>query len=95
MAEVVPEAAEQGFIALLDQVYQTGEPFYGKEMPLQLHRRATGQIDERYFDFTYQAFRENGQIVGIFSFAFDVTELVQARQKLETLVAAPTCRVPK
>ncbi|QJX45634.1 PAS domain-containing protein [Hymenobacter taeanensis] len=82
--EVVPEAKEQGFIALLDQVYQTGEPFYGKQMPLQLHRRATGQRETRYFDFTYQALRENGEIVGIFSFAFDVTELVQARQQLES-----------
>jgi PAS domain S-box-containing protein len=82
--EVVPEAAEQGFIALLDQVYQTGEPFFGKQMPLQLHRRATGQVEQRYFDFTYQAFRENDQIVGIFSFAFDVTELVLARQQLES-----------
>jgi PAS domain-containing protein len=89
VAEAVPEAAEQGFIGLLDHVYQSGEPFYGKQMPLQLHRRATGQTETRYFDFTYQAFRENGQTVGILSFAFDVTELVQARQKLEALVASP------
>ncbi|OWP64201.1 hypothetical protein CDA63_05630 [Hymenobacter amundsenii] len=87
--DVVPEAGEQGFIALLDQVYETGEPFYGKQMLLQLHRRATGQIEERYFDFSYQAFRENGQIVGILSFAFDVTELVQAQHKLETLLTPP------
>jgi PAS domain S-box-containing protein len=85
--DVVPEAAEQGFIALLDHVYQTGEPFHGQSMPLQLHRRATGQIEQRHFDVTYQAFRENGQIVGIFSFAYDVTELVLARQQLETLAA--------
>ncbi|QIX61461.1 PAS domain-containing protein [Hymenobacter sp. BT18] len=83
--EVVPEAAEQGFIALLDHVYQTGEAFQGSEMKLQLHRRATGQIEERYFDFSYQAFRENGQIVGIFSFAFDVTERVHMRQQLNQL----------
>jgi len=84
--DVVPEAAEQGFIALLDNVYQTGEPFYGKEMRLQLHRRATGKTEEMYFDFVYQPYRENGEIVGIFSFAFDVTELVKAKQRLETLV---------
>ncbi|MBC6698967.1 PAS domain-containing protein [Hymenobacter puniceus] len=83
--EVVPDAAEQGFIGLLDQVYQTGEPFYGTEMPLQLHRRATGLVEERYFDFAYQAFRENDQIVGIFSFAFDVTERVLMRQQLNQL----------
>ncbi|ALW86892.1 hypothetical protein AUC43_18495 [Hymenobacter sedentarius] len=87
--DIVPEAAEQGFIALLDHVYQTGEPFYGKEMRLQLHRRASGQIESRYFDFVYQAFRENGAIVGIFSFAFDVTELVEARQQLRAFAASP------
>jgi PAS domain S-box-containing protein len=83
--EVVPEAAEQGFIGLLDNVYQTGEPFVGKEMRLELFQPETNETVEKYFNFTYQAFRENGQIVGIFSFAFDVTELVRARQKLEIL----------
>ena len=86
--DIVPEAAEQGFIGLLDHVYQTGEPYYGKEMQLQLHRRATGQMESRYFDFVYQAFRENGEIVGIFSFAFDVTELVEARQQLQALASS-------
>ncbi|WP_354583813.1 PAS domain-containing protein [Hymenobacter sp. UYCo722] len=87
--DVAPEAAEQGFITLLDHVYQTGEPFYGKQMPLKLHRRATGKVDERYFDFTYQAFRENSQIVGVLAFAFDVTELVETQQKLAALIVPP------
>ena len=86
--KLVPEAAEQGYIALLDQVYQTGEPFYGKHMPLQLHRRTTGQVELRYFDLVFQAFRENGAIVGIFSFASDVTELVEARQQLQAFAAS-------
>jgi PAS domain S-box-containing protein len=83
--DVMPEAAEQGFIALLDQVYRTGEPFHGTELLVQLHRRATGQVEERYFDVAYQAFRENDRIVGIFSFAFDVTERVLMRQQLDLL----------
>lgn len=90
--EIAPEAAEQGFITLLDNVYQTGEPFYGEQIPFQLHRRATGQVEQRYFDITYQAFRENDEIVGIFSFAFDVTELVLARQQLQRL--APPAATP-
>ncbi|GAB3310012.1 PAS domain-containing protein [Hymenobacter tenuis] len=83
--EVVPEAVEQGFMSLLDTVYQTGEPYHGSEVLLKLHRRLTGTIEERYFDFVYQAFRENGQIVGIFSFSFDVTERVRMRQLLDQL----------
>jgi PAS domain S-box-containing protein len=86
--DIVPEAAEQGFVGLLDHVYQTGEPYYGKQMRLQLHRRPTGELESRYFDFVYQAFRENGAIVGIFSFAFDVTELVEARQQLQAFAAS-------
>ena len=34
MAEALPEAAAQGFTALLDQVFATGEPYHGQEMPL-------------------------------------------------------------
>jgi len=30
--EALPELAGQQFFELLDQVYQTGEPFYGQEM---------------------------------------------------------------
>ncbi|WP_410505060.1 PAS domain-containing protein [Hymenobacter sp. BRD67] len=83
--EIIPEAAEQGFIGLLDQVYLTGTSYYGKEVLLHIHRRDTGKTEEVYLDFTYQAFRENVQIVGISCFAFDVTELVRTRKKLETL----------
>ena len=85
VAEAVPEAVEQGFIALLNNVYQTGAPFFGKEVPVQLNRGEQSLTETLYFDFTYQAFRESGQIVGVSTFAFDVTELVKARQKLEKL----------
>ncbi|QKG59180.1 PAS domain-containing protein (plasmid) [Hymenobacter sp. BRD128] len=86
-AEVVPEAEAQGFLALLDRVYQTGEPFTGHEMPIEFQR--PGQApDPRYFNFTYQAFRENGQIVGVSTFAYDVTDLVRARQAFEARPSA-------
>ena len=32
----VPEAVEQGFEKLLDQVYQTGQPYIGTETPIDL-----------------------------------------------------------
>jgi PAS domain S-box-containing protein len=86
VAEAVPEAVEQGFIRLLDQVYDTGEPFEGREVLLQVHRHDSGKVENVYFNFTYQAYREHGQVVGISSFAFDVTELVVARKQLEGLV---------
>ncbi|GAB3842599.1 PAS domain-containing protein [Hymenobacter jeollabukensis] len=84
VAEAIPEAAEQGFQQLIDQVYQTGEPYYGKEVPLTVDNAA----EPIYLNFVYQPFRENGQVVGLFCFAFDVTELVRARQVLERLHGA-------
>ena len=38
-----------------------------------------------FVNITFQALREHGATVGISVFAFEVTELVQARQKLEQL----------
>ncbi|WP_426061217.1 PAS domain-containing protein [Hymenobacter sp. B1770] len=91
VAEAVPEAVEQGFVALLNQVYQTGEPWVGREVLFQLNRRDTGKVEDVFVNVTFQALREHGAIVGISVFAFEVTELVKARQKLEQLLNdAPT-----
>jgi hypothetical protein len=39
---------------------------------------APGQApDTKYFDFTYQAYREDGKVAGISIFAFDVTRTME------------------
>ncbi|MFD2785585.1 PAS domain-containing protein [Hymenobacter rubripertinctus] len=81
--EVIPEAESQGFIALLDHVYQTGEPFHGTEVPFVATDPVSGASEERFFNVTYQPLREKGRIVGISHFSYDVTELVNARRALE------------
>jgi PAS domain S-box-containing protein len=85
VAEVLPEVKEQGIIDILDNVYQTGETFYGNELKMQLERDASNALRDSYFNFTYQQFKENGQPVGIIVFAFEVTDFVLARQVLENL----------
>ena len=40
--DALPELAGQGFFELLDQVYQTGEPFVGRQLPINLQRRPGG-----------------------------------------------------
>ena len=50
----LPEAAEQGFVELLDRVYTTGKPFTGKELPLTLKRGIANAPEQRFFDLTYQ-----------------------------------------
>lgn len=88
VAEVLPEIKNQGIVELLDKVYTTGETFHGNEMKLQLERDASGTLKDSYFNFIYQLFREDNQPAGIMVFAFEVTELVRARQALEKVRAA-------
>jgi PAS domain S-box-containing protein len=81
VVEVQPEVIEQGFVALLDHVYQTGETYYGNELPLRVEQGDGSPPKITYFNFTYQAYHEDGQPAGISVFAFDVTEQVLARQQ--------------
>ena len=81
--EVLPDVAGQGFFDLLDSVYQTGEPFIGREMPIMLKRSTDGAIEQRYLNFVYQPTRDHlGQVSGIFVEGSDVTDAVMANQAL-------------
>ncbi|HEX8330009.1 MAG TPA: PAS domain-containing protein [Hymenobacter sp.] len=88
-AECLPEVVNQGFIALLDKVYQTGEAYTGQAVPVRLLEHA-GASDEGiiYVDHTYLALRDDhGAITGVLSFALDVTERVRTQQRAERLAA--------
>lgn len=83
VAEALPETREAGFLTELDRVYRTGETFFGQELPMRLQPNDGRPVQQVYYTFTYQAYRENDQVAGISIFAFDVTEQVQARQQRE------------
>ena len=88
IAEHINEAADQGFIDLLDGVYRTGETFVGQQIPVTLPDPATGQPREVFLDFTYQAMRdEQGRTTGVLAFAVDVTPQVLARHEADALQA--------
>lgn len=73
--EAIPEAVEQGFITILDAVYQTGEPFAANSLPINLARTPGEPLEARYVDFVYQPMREaDGTISGILALGVDVTE---------------------
>ena len=85
-AEVMPELVDQQFIDLLDQVYRTGETYYGQEAPAYIDRHNTGATELLYFNFIYQATRDAaGQVSGVLIFASEVTEQVLARQERDAL----------
>jgi PAS domain S-box-containing protein len=80
VAEALPETVDAGLVALLDTVYRTGETYFGHEFPLLVAQPNGQPPRQMHFTFTYQAYRENGEIVGISTLAFDVAEQVQVRQ---------------
>lgn len=82
--ESLTELETQPFIELLDDVYRTGEPYFGREMKAKLNRAHTGQPVEAYFDFVYQPVRNaQGVVEGILVHAVEVTDKVMARHEIE------------
>jgi PAS domain S-box-containing protein len=80
--EVVPNAKEQGFIVLLEQVYNTNIAFEAKEMPMTNVRN--GVQHHSWWDFTYTPIsNKNGEVQGIISVGIEVTDKFLARKKIE------------
>lgn len=81
VAEALPEAAEQGFVGLLDALYASGEPYTGLAMPFSVAATGSTAAHETYLDFVYQPVRdEDGVISGIFVQGSDVTQRVLAEK---------------
>ncbi|MDQ0455592.1 hybrid sensor histidine kinase/response regulator [Rhizobium paknamense] len=75
VADALPEVALQGFIEVLDRVYQTGEPFQARAMKVMLEGDPDGTVRELYLDFVFQPIlTETGEPFGIFVQGHDVTE---------------------
>jgi PAS domain S-box-containing protein len=84
LGEALPEAREQGFVALLEGVYATSEPFIGRGMRFLVQREPGAAASETYVDFVYQPVRDvDGKVVGIFAQGSDVTEQVRAVEALK------------
>lgn len=85
LAEAVPEIADPSFIDRLDDVFRTGEPFVGTEIPMTLID-PEGRPSQHYVDFVYQPVRSaDDRITGLFCEGFNVTEQKIARDKVLAL----------
>jgi signal transduction histidine kinase/CheY-like chemotaxis protein len=81
--EVLPEVEGQGFFELLDEVYQSGTPFVGHAVPIDVAREANAPLERLYLDFIYQPIRDpSGNVVGIFVEGSDVTQRKQVEDEL-------------
>jgi signal transduction histidine kinase len=71
--EALPEAAEQGFVEILDRVY-AGEPYRAHEMRYDAYAGEGEPLESRYLDFIYEPLREvDGSISGIITLGVDRT----------------------
>lgn len=93
VVDVMPELEAQGFIALLDQVYASGEPHVGTSARVTLRGGPSGPVDY-VLDFIYQAIRDaEGKVTGIFVEGHDVTSRVVAEQRQALLTTEMNHRV--
>lgn len=88
LKNALPETAEQGFLALLDQVFASGETFVGREMPLSYDRDNSGELYHGHYDLTYQPiFEIGGGVSGILHLGVDVTERLREKTMLARFAA--------
>lgn len=87
LLDALPEAANQGFIEVLDRVVATGEPFVGKAMPAMVARTQGGPLEEIFVDFVFQVLPNNdGVNDGVLVHGTEVTAHVRARLEGERLL---------
>ncbi len=87
-----PELAGSGLFEILDEVYHTGVPYVGRNVPVRYDRQGDGVLYEAVFDVTYQPLREvDGRIWGVMSVAVEVTDYARERARPGT---TPEPRMP-
>ncbi len=84
VAELFPKGEAEFYIPLLTEVYETGNPFVGKELLFTMPDE-NGVVKTVWIDIGYHPFRnEEGVIKGVLAIVHDVTESVLARRAIET-----------
>lgn len=86
VADVLPDAAAQGYVELLDRVYATGEPYSAFSSRYEIQARPELPAVERFVDFVFQPIRDAaGTVNGIFVQGVDVTDRVAAERRTQAL----------
>ena len=81
--EALPDVEGQGFFELLDEVYATGQPFFGQQLPIKVQRSPGAAFERAFVNFAYQPMlNDDDAVVGIFATGYDVTDLKQAEDRL-------------
>jgi PAS domain S-box-containing protein len=82
LKEVWPDLQGKGIFELFDRVYKTGEPFSANEFPATFLGNSTGETN--YYNFIlYPVQNSSGNVTDLMVHAYDVTQQVLARKKIE------------
>ena len=83
VADALPEAAEQGYVALLDEVYRSGKPYLASGAKFVYQSPSGGAPEERYVDFVFQPITgRDGAVTGILVQGVDVTARTMSERAL-------------
>jgi PAS domain S-box-containing protein len=87
LLEGLPEAADQEYRGILDNVFETGEAYVGRKVPVFLKSGPNGEFKEHFLDFVCQPIVcENSLVSGVFVEGTDVTDHVRAEQRQALLI---------
>lgn len=85
--EGLPEIVDQGFIAILDKVFRTGESHIGRNIPVTLQSSPDAAPREHFLDYLFHPIRDDaGAITGIFVQALDVSERVDEEKRRQMIL---------
>jgi PAS domain S-box-containing protein len=88
MAEALPDAVDQGYLQLLDEVFASGKAVRGLSARFDAKTAEGEHIHERYVDFIFQPIKDSqGRVIDIFVEGSDVTSRKQAEDALRSLNA--------
>jgi signal transduction histidine kinase len=92
--EAMPESAAGGFQARIARVMTTGEPFYGRELPVTVARTPGAPPEERFIDLVYlPLYDADGSCTRVLGHGYDVTEQVRTRRAVERRIAERTAEL--
>lgn len=82
LKEAIPELEGQGIFELLQEAYE-GKTIQQQERLVQF-KNQEGKLIDRYYNFIYQPWYDTkGKVQGVLNFAVEVTEMAEARKKVE------------
>ncbi|MBN2731230.1 MAG: PAS domain S-box protein [Balneolaceae bacterium] len=84
VVDVIPEIEAQGYIDLLEKVYETGEPYLGFGDPIQINKQKEDSRQKYIFNLLFAPLvDEDGDVYGIFVEAMDFSEQIAYQQQLK------------